>query len=133
MDYGTPDPKTAFATGHPNGAAYTMADFRAGRSCDVSALMRDGGAKALDPALLKFLVNYNRLAVFLQERFGGFPYNANIYHFYVPTNVGADFFNLDKRDVAAYIVRRESACLRFTNNRLDQKIVSVGEQKVEVP
>jgi hypothetical protein len=51
----------------------------------------------------------------------------------VPTSAAANFYRLDKRLVTAYVVKRESACLSFADSPLIKKVISVAEQRINVP
>jgi hypothetical protein len=132
MDYGSPDPATAFVTEDPNGAAYDYALFQAGRRCDVAAL-EAGTARGFDhDRLPAFVRNYHRLALAIGARLGSFPYDVYPHHFYVPFSASADFDALDKRRVLAYIYRRESVCLSFEAGALHRKVMATAEYRIDV-
>jgi hypothetical protein len=133
MNYGTPDPATAFATQEPNGGAADHALFRAGRSCNVKELMRPGGAKALDGARLSaFVRNYHRLSLHIGEALGAFPYDYYPHHFAVPRSASEDFLNLDKRRIVAYWYRRESVCVSFGAAGLERKLISSADYRIDL-
>jgi len=134
MDYGMPQPQTGFITGIPYGSGANYSQFTAGRSCNAAELIRPGSGlpTPLDPRLLQYLAGYNAVLIRLQKTAPWFPYNFNLYHFYTPSFYGAEFAHLDKTRVKAYIVRRESACLSYSDGRLQQKLLSVGEARVDV-
>lgn len=133
MDYGTPDPETAFATQEPNGGAADYALFRAGRTCNVKELMRSGGAKALDGARLSaFVRNYHRFALHIETVLGTFPYDYYPHHFAVPRSASEDFLNLDKRRIVAYMYRRESVCLSFGAGGLERRLISSADFKIDL-
>jgi hypothetical protein len=133
MDYGTPNPVTAFATQEPNGGAADIALFRAGRSCDVKALVRPGGAKELDGArVAAFVRNYHRLALHIEATLGGFPYDYYPHHFAVPRSASEDFLNLDKRRIVAYMYKRESVCLSFDAGGLERKLISSADYRIDL-
>jgi hypothetical protein len=130
-DYGVPGAAEAFSTTRPNGGTYGYETFVNARNCNVPAITK-GRRDNLDPRFLRYLADYQILAVWIQDHIGAFPYDWNIYHFYIPRYVGADFYRLDKHKVAAYIVRRESACLTFADGHLDQRIISTAEERIDV-
>jgi hypothetical protein len=136
FDYGMPDSAHGFVTGTPNGAGDYKA-FRAGRTCDVPSLLQESSGEVdqreLDPRLLTFIRNYHSLAIAIQDHIGTFPYDYYPHHLYVPTSAAANFYRLDKRLVTAYVVKRESACLSFADSHLIKKVISVAEQRINVP
>lgn len=133
MDYGAPDPDGAFATQSPNGGAADYAMFQAGRSCHVAELVRPGVYKQFDAKdLSNFIRNYHSLALKLISVSGTFPYDFYPHHYYTPRAESADFRDLDKRRVVAYIYRRESVCLSFDATGPQRKIVSAAEFKIDL-
>ena len=133
MDYGTPDPASAFATQEPNGGAADYALFRAGRDCNVKELMRPGANRELDGLRLSsFVRNYHRLAMRIAAAVGTFPYDYYSHHFNVPRSLSEDFFNLDKRRIVAYIYRRESVCVSFDAAGLQRKLISSADYRIDL-
>jgi len=133
MDYGTPEPETAFATEKPNGGAYDYELFKAGRTCDLNALRRPHRYDwSYRDRLSEFVRNYHRVALKISSTLGAFPYNAYPHHFYVPGILTEDFDRLDKRRIVAYIYRRESVCLGFSSGRLQRVVRGVAEHRIDV-
>jgi hypothetical protein len=133
MDYGSPEPATAFAVHSPNGATYDYELFKAGRRCDVVRLTAPAGKPALDAdALAGFVRHYHRLALALYDKFGLFPYDIYPHHFYVPVGESADFRLLDKRRIVAYVYRRESVCLSYGADTFQRRVVSTAEYRIDV-
>ncbi len=134
MDYGVPDPQTAFAVGHPNGGAYSFKAMEDDRRCDVPALTAGNSEiPAPDPGLGPFIINYMALALRIERRTGLFPYNVYPHHFYERWTLMAPFNALEKDQIAAYIYRRESVCLSIVNGDVRRRVVSSGEVRFEVP
>ena len=131
MDYGIPQPETAFTTGHPNGGAYSLDMMQAGHRCDVAALTR-GNAELPppDPGLGPFIVNYMGLARSFSQHAGIFPYNLYPHHFYERWSLMAPFDVVDKNQVVAYIYRRESVCLSIVDGDVRRQVVSTGETRI---
>jgi hypothetical protein len=133
MDYGPPDPASAFATGEPNGGTWEYHLFRAGRNCDVAALTRPGSYHSFDRQRLPaFVQNYHRLALMIYSKIGAFPYDFYPHHFYVPFSESREFDGLDKRRVVAYIYRQESVCLSFDAGTLQRKVMATAEYEIDV-
>jgi len=132
MDYGSPDPATAFVTNEPNGGADNYQLFQAGRHCDVPVLQRGGTAKGFDPGLPAFVRSYHALALKIIGTFGTFPYDLYPHHFYIPFSLSKDFDALDKRRIVAYIYRRESVCMSFDDSGVHRKLVSTGEYRIDL-
>jgi hypothetical protein len=85
MDYGPPEPASAFATDEPHGGSESYKLFRAGRSCDVAALTQPGAYHWFDREKLPASIrNYHRLALKIYSKLGAFPYDVYPYHFNVP-------------------------------------------------
>jgi hypothetical protein len=133
MDYGSPEPATAFAVNSPNGGAATYALFKAGRTCDVAALGRRSRPARFDPSdLANFVRSYHRLAVAITSRLGTFPYNLYPHHFFARSAADAEFYNLDKRNIASYVYRRESVCLSYADGGLQRKLISTAQYTIDV-
>jgi len=134
MDYGMPEPGTAFATGEPNGGVdsnYKL--FLAGRSCDVGVLTQNRAHNWFDREKLPdFIRNYHRLALWIDSKIGTFPYDFYPHHFYVPFSRSTDFDGLDKRLIVAYIYRRDSVCVSFDEGALRRKLVSSAEYRIPI-
>ena len=59
---------------------------------------------------------------------GTFPYDFYPHHFYSPRSATADFLDLDKRRIVAYVYRMESVCLTFDwVGGLRRKLVNAAE------
>src|SRR5262245_37363484 len=133
MDYGAPEPETAFATEKPNGGAHDYELFKAGRTCDLNALRRPHRYDwSYRDRMSEFVRNYHRVALKISSTLGAFPYNAYPHHFYVPGILTEDFDRLDKRRIVAYIYRRESVCLGFSSGRLQRVVRGVAEHRIDV-
>jgi hypothetical protein len=133
MDYGTPDPETAFAVISPNGGAWDFQLFQAGRSCNVAALVRPGAKHWFDrDKLPAFIRNYHRLVLTIYSKAGIFPYDFYPHHFYVPVSQSTEFAALDKRRIVAYIYKRESVCLSFEKGALQRKVIATAEYRINL-
>lgn len=133
MDYGAPDPTTAFPTGEPNGAATDYATFKAGRACDAAALTRRGGFAGFQAEqMARFVRDYHQLALAIDDQFGNFPYDIYPHHFYIPMWQSAEFRHLDKHRIVAYIYRRESVCVSFESEQLERRVISASEYRINL-
>jgi hypothetical protein len=132
MDYGSPEPATAFATGSPNGGAWEYKYFKAGRTCDVNALRGPDAGWPYRDELSVFVRNYHRLALKIYSTLGVFPYNVYPHHFHVPGILTEDFDRLEKRHIVAYIYRRESVCVTFNSGQLKREVKDVAEYRIDV-
>ena len=134
MDYGAPDPDRAFATQSPNGGTADYGMFQAGRNCRVAELVRSGTYKRFDAGgLSTFIRNYHSLAMDFISTIGTFPYDFYPHHFYSPRSATADFLDLDKRRIVAYIYRMESVCLTFDSvGGLRRKLVNAAEFRIDL-
>ncbi len=133
MDYGSPEPASAFAIGSPNGSAQTYALFKAGRRCDVASLTQHSHLNEFDPGdLATFVRNYHRLALSIYSKLGVFPYDLYPHHFYVRSAADSDFYNLDKRDIVSYVYRRESVCLSYADGGLQRKMISAAQFTIDL-
>ncbi len=133
MDYGAPDPASAFAVGSPNGGVHSYGLFHAGRSCDVAALTRrDGDPWAYREKLTAFVRSYHQLALTISSRLGAFPYEFYPHHFYTSPSESQDFDLLDKRRIVAYAYRRELVCLSFGSGGLQRRVISSAEYQFDV-
>jgi hypothetical protein len=133
MDYGLPDPATAFAVRSPNGASYDYDLFKAGRRCDVARLTAPAGKPSMSAdELAVFVKRYHRLAMAIYDKLGQFPYDLYPHHFYVPFGQSADFRLLNKRRIVAYVYRRESVCLSYVADRFQRRLVSSAEYRIDV-
>ena len=134
MSYGMPEPRTAFAVGDPNGGTRRYDIAKAGLACDVAKLIQPGSKTDVDsPAFRRFIVDYAVMARGIENKLGIFPYNLYPHHFYVRPGLMAPFDALDKDRVVAYIYRRESVCLSLKDGRLQRRLVSTGELRIDVP
>jgi hypothetical protein len=139
MDYGTPEPETAFSIGNPNGGAKYFWKVLAAEKCDVQGLQksdgrpRDGANRPLDvDSFNAFIRNYHKMVLSIEERLGIFPYNVYPHHFFVPINQGALFNHIEKRRIVAYVYKRESVCLQFTSSGLTRRVISEAEHRINV-
>ena len=139
MDYGTPEPETALATRDETGDTRNYDLFKAGRSCDMDKLRRVG-AKGWDARagtdgekLADFVQSYHKLALKIYSILGAFPYyNFYPHHFYIRKGLTADFDELDKRRIVAYIYRRESMCFRYENGEILRDVKATAEYRIDV-
>ena len=131
-DYGVPERQTAFAFTGMNGGTGDFLAAKAGRSCDLSVLMRPNDHWPPPNELAQFIVNYHRMVETLDSTIGFFPYNFYPHHFYVRPSLGAPFDRLDKHKIVAYIFRRESSCLSWNEGKLTRRLVSTGEFRIDL-
>lgn len=133
MDYGTPEPETAFATGEPNGGAFNYGLFKAGVTCDLNVLRHPHAYDwSYQEKLTAFVRNYHRTALRISSIIGDLPYNVYAHHFHIPGILTKDFDQLDKRRIVAYIYRRESVCLSFGSGWLQRKVRAVAEYRIDI-
>jgi hypothetical protein len=133
MDYGPPNPASAVGVASPNGGTLSYRTFRAGRTCDIGELRRDGANP--NPYLERlsgFVLGYHKLMLAVEKHFGSFPYDYYPHHFYVPPGEGDAFFSLDKRQVVAYLYKQESGCLAFEDGHLKKTVVGSGVYRIDV-
>jgi len=121
-------------TQSPNGGAADYGTFQAGRNCKVAELVRPGTYKRFDAdGLSAFVRNYHSLAMEFISTIGTFPYDFYPHHFYSPRSETADFLDLDKRRIVAYIYRIESVCLTFDSaGGLRRKLVNAAEFRIDL-
>lgn len=133
MDYGSPEQATAFAVSSPNGGTRYYEQFRAGRTCDVDKLTHYPRKAEFDPQeLAAFVRHYHALALAIYARLGLFPYDWYPHHFYVPIGDSADFRRLDMHRIVAYVYRRESVCLDYSEGNFRRQVVSSAEYRIDV-
>ncbi|HET8996166.1 MAG TPA: hypothetical protein VFN42_05815, partial [Acetobacteraceae bacterium] len=136
MDYGSPQPETAFSVGSPSGWVQSYRLFQAGLQCNPAALTQPDShqlkARPMDPHLDQFVRDYHHMVLALQRYIGALPYDACPHHLYIGWGRGRDFGQLDKRDIRAYIYRRESVCMSWQDGLPVRKILSTAEHRIDV-
>lgn len=134
MDYGTPEPETAFYTGAPNGGAWQERVFKAGRACDVAGLKPPARFKRWFPIdrMAIYIRNYHALMLSLEKTLGSFPYNVYPHHFYQPEYETAAFDALDKKRIVSYIYHRESVCVTFDDKGPHREVKATAEVEVKL-
>lgn len=131
MRYGMPDPDTAFWVGHPNGGTRDFWVLEAAQRCDADALIIPGRVPQMpQPSFDNFVRNYHEMALSVRSNIGMFPYDYYPHHFFVMPN--REFATLDLNDVSAYIYRRESVCLSFEDGKVERRVVTVGEHRIDL-
>ena len=141
MDYGSPQPETAFEIGNPNGGTHTYRKVAAAETCNVAELTRPDppdfhvrSREPIDyPRFDTFVRNYHALAEDFTDRLGVFPYWLYPHHFYEPAGTEAHFAGLDLHSVVAYIYRRESVCLSIENGSPVRRVISTAEHRIDLP
>ena len=140
MDYGSPEPETAFEIGNPNGGTHTYGKVMAAEKCNVAELMRPDANIHLrsrepidSPRFDTFVRNYHAMAQDFTDRLGVFPYWFYPHHFYEPAGTEAHFAGLDLHRVVAYIYRRESVCLSIENGTPVRRVISTAEHRIDLP
>jgi hypothetical protein len=138
--WGTPGPAEAFWIGGPNGGAGSLWKVKAAEACDVELLREPDPFQSNPHEPLKtqefsaYLKGYHALVLGVIDAIGVFPYNFYPHHFYDKSSLANEGFgDLDKRDIVAYIYRRESVCLSMVDGALHRRVVSTAEYRVNVP
>ena len=132
-DYGVPERQTAFASTTMNGGTTNFLVAQAGRNCDLSILMRPNDHSPPAKELAQFVVNYHRDVEAINDAIGSFPYNLYAHHFFVRSGLATSFDHLDKHKIVAYIFRRESSCLSWSDGQLTRRLISTGEFRIDLP
>jgi hypothetical protein len=133
MDYGPPNPASAVGVASPNGGTLSYRTFRAGRTCNIGELRRDGSnPNPYLEKLSRFVRGYHKLVLAAEKHFGGFPYDYYPHHFYVPRGEGDAFSSLDKRQIVAYLYKQDSGCVVFEDGHLKKTVVGSGVYRIDV-